>query len=199
MIYIAVIVSPKAECYSGKVSATYARSSTSTGCKNGEGAKCAKNEDCVGGGTTSNFVYKLEGKSKIVSSSFAIPSYLCIRVNIFCFLVTCFTFSSLIILNDNDNDDDDDDDDDDNPWMDNRTQKEGEETLKYAPLRLELKRQYPGFRFRQFNNVIDALGGYSTSLKALVGSDRYREVLRRMQKAVLSHTLYIAKAFKVIC
>ena len=89
------------------------------------------------------------------------------------------------------------------PWMDNRKHKEEEKTLKYAPLRLELKRQYPGFMIRQFNIVIDALGGYSKSLKeevkALVGSDRYREVLRRMQKAVLSHTLHIVKAFKVMC
>ena len=36
------------------------------------------------------------------------------------------------------------------PWMDNREQKEEEKTLKYAPLRLELKRQHPGFKIRQF-------------------------------------------------
>ena len=30
------------------------------------------------------------------------------------------------------------------PWMDNKKQKE--ETLKYAPLRLELKRQHPEFK-----------------------------------------------------
>ena len=62
--------------------------------------------------------------------------------------------------------------------MDNRKQKEEEKTLKYAPLRLELKRQHP--------------------VKALVGSDRYREVLRIMQKAVLSHTFHIAKTFKLV-
>ena len=88
------------------------------------------------------------------------------------------------------------------PWKDNKKQKE-EKTLKYAPLRLELKRQHPGFKIWQFNIVIDALGGYSKSLKeevkALVGSDRYWEVLRRMQKAVLSHTLHMAKTFKVMC
>ena len=89
------------------------------------------------------------------------------------------------------------------PWMDNRKQKEEEKTLKYAPLRLELKRQHPGFKIRQFNIVIDALGGYSRRLKVevktLEGSDTYREVLRRMQKAVLSHILHIAKTFKVMC
>ena len=31
------------------------------------------------------------------------------------------------------------------PWKDNKKQKE-EKTLKYAPLRLELKRQHPGFK-----------------------------------------------------
>ena len=68
------------------------------------------------------------------------------------------------------------------PWMDYRKQNEEEKTLKYAPLRLELKRQHPGYKIRQFNIVIHALGGYSRSLKEgvkmLVGSDRYREVLR---------------------
>ena len=87
--------------------------------------------------------------------------------------------------------------------MDNRKQKEEEKTLKYAPLQLELKRQHPGFKIRQSNIVIDALGGSSRNLKegdkTLVGSDRCREVLRRMQKAVLSHTLHIAKTFKVMC
>ena len=87
--------------------------------------------------------------------------------------------------------------------MDNRKQKEEEKNLKNAPLLLELKRQHPGFRIRQFNIVIDALVGYSRILreevKTLVGSDRCREVLRRMQKAVLSHILRIAKTFKVRC
>ena len=31
------------------------------------------------------------------------------------------------------------------PWVDNRDHKDGEKTMKYTPLRLELKRQYPGF------------------------------------------------------
>lgn len=49
------------DCYSGKVSATYAKSGTSGSCKNSAGQKCAKNQDCVGDvGGTSNFVYKLE-------------------------------------------------------------------------------------------------------------------------------------------
>ena len=40
------------------------------------------------------------------------------------------------------------------PWVENRQQKEEEKTLKYAPLRMELKRQYPGFGIKQVNIVI---------------------------------------------
>ena len=66
--------------------------------------------------------------------------------------------------------------------MDNRKQREEEKTLKYAPLRLDLKRQLPEFKIRQFNIVIDALGGYPRILKeevkTLVSSDKCREVRR---------------------
>ena len=37
--------------------------------------------------------------------------------------------------------------------------------MKYAPHRLELKRQYPGFNIVQYNIIIDVLGGYSKDLK----------------------------------
>ena len=46
------------------------------------------------------------------------------------------------------------------PWVENRKQKE-EKTTKYAPLRLELKRQHPGYEICQYNVIIDVLGGYS--------------------------------------
>ena len=87
--------------------------------------------------------------------------------------------------------------------MDDRKQKEEEKILKYAPLRVELKRQHPEYKIRQFNIVIDALGGHSRSLKeelkTLAGLDRYREVFIRMQKTLLSHTLHIAKTYEVMC
>ena len=47
------------------------------------------------------------------------------------------------------------------PWIDNGKQKEEEKILKYAPLRLDLKREHPGFKIRHFSIVIDALSGYS--------------------------------------
>jgi len=37
------------------------------------------------------------------------------------------------------------------PWMENRKQKEEEKTWKYAILRLELKRQQPGFSIQDSN------------------------------------------------
>ena len=73
------------------------------------------------------------------------------------------------------------------PWMDNRSTKEAEKAAKYSPLRWELKQQYPGYEVKQFNIIIDVLGGWSE----LVGQ-RSRSVLRRMQKVILSHSLNIA-------
>ena len=53
---------------------------------------------------------------------------------------------------------------------------------------------------QQHNIIIDALAGRSqemeTTMHEIVGS-RIREVLRKMQKAVLSGTLNIARTFKV--
>ena len=43
------------------------------------------------------------------------------------------------------------------PWVENRKQKE-EKTAKYAPLRLELKRQHPGYEICQYNVIIDVFG-----------------------------------------
>ena len=86
------------------------------------------------------------------------------------------------------------------PWVNNREKKSEEKTLKYGPLRWELKQQFPGYEVQQHNTIIDALGGWSremdTTMHEIVGS-RGRELLRKMQKAVLSGTLNIARTFKV--
>ena len=54
---------------------------------------------------------------------------------------------------------------------------------------------------KEFNIIIDVLGGWSVDLeetmKDLVGQ-RSRSVLRRMQKVILSHSLNTARAFKVL-
>ena len=56
------------------------------------------------------------------------------------------------------------------PWVDNCQQKEEEKTLKYAPLCMKLKRQFPGFEIKHSlvnSNIIvtDILGGYSKGLR----------------------------------
>ena len=87
------------------------------------------------------------------------------------------------------------------PWMDNRAIKDAGKRAKYGPLRWELKQQYPGYEVKQFNIIIDVFGGWSVdveeTMKDLVGQ-RSRSVLRRMQKVILSHSLNIARAFKVL-
>ena len=40
------------------------------------------------------------------------------------------------------------------PWITNRRTKEEEKTRKYAPLRWELKQQYPGYEIKQVNIII---------------------------------------------
>ena len=76
------------------------------------------------------------------------------------------------------------------PLPDNRKSiKSCEKYGKYAPLRLEIKRQFQGFQVKQFNIIMDVLGGYSKELESrirtLTGS-RSKEVLLKMQKVVLS-------------
>ncbi|XP_068733378.1 uncharacterized protein [Montipora capricornis] len=88
------------------------------------------------------------------------------------------------------------------PWVSNREIKCAEKTSKYAPLRYELSRRYPGYKIEQQNIIIDALGGSSRSvnesLRQLLGSGRCNSVLRNMQKAVVSSSLDIARTFKVL-
>ena len=88
------------------------------------------------------------------------------------------------------------------PWLNNKETQSCKKTEKYAPLRLELKRQFPGYQAKQFNIIMDVLGGYSkeleSTIRSLVGVLRGREVLLKMQKGVLSQSLNIARYFKVL-
>ena len=87
------------------------------------------------------------------------------------------------------------------PWINNREKKDEEKTLKYGTLRWELKQQFPGYRVEQYNVIIDDLGGLSrdldSTMRKMLGS-RGRDVLLRMQRAVISRTLNIARTCKVI-
>ena len=79
--------------------------------------------------------------------------------------------------------------------------KEAEKTEKHGPLGWELSRRYPGYRIIQLNIIMDALGGWSQDLQAemkKIFGLRSFDILKRMQKAVLSGSLKIARMFKVI-
>ena len=64
------------------------------------------------------------------------------------------------------------------------------------------KQHYPRHEVKQYNIIIDVLGGWSEDLEAkmkeLVG-EQTKQVLKRMQKVVLSHNLNIAPSFKICC
>ena len=85
------------------------------------------------------------------------------------------------------------------PWMEHREKTSEEKTVKYGPLRFELKKQYPGYDVEQCNIIIDVLGGWPRDLdltmRKLFGSRGY-DVLRRMQKAIISSSLNMVKTFK---
>ena len=79
------------------------------------------------------------------------------------------------------------------PWIENRKQKDEEKTRKYAPLRWEIKKQYPDYKITQINIIMHVLGGFSmglsSSLREILGAKRSRDFLGRMQKSVLSISL----------
>ena len=52
------------------------------------------------------------------------------------------------------------------PWTENREKKQEEKTIKYGPLRWELKQQFPGYDIRQYNIIIDVLGGYEGTVRS---------------------------------
>ena len=85
------------------------------------------------------------------------------------------------------------------PWIDNRSRKEEDKTLKYGPLRWELKQQFPGYKIKQHNIIIDVLGGWSrdATMTELVGS-RGQGILHRMQRAVITFPLNIARTCKIV-
>ena len=66
---------------------------------------------------------------------------------------------------------------------------------KYGPLRFELARRYPGYKIIQLNVIIDVLGGWSKDVEAQmrkIFGVRTKDVLKRVEKAVISCSLNIA-------
>ncbi|XP_022809779.1 uncharacterized protein LOC111346776 [Stylophora pistillata] len=86
-------------------------------------------------------------------------------------------------------------------WITNRGKKNEEKTSKYGPLRWELKRKYQEYEVKQYNIIMDVLGGWCRDLKAemkeLVGN-KSKGVFPNMQKAVISGRLNISRTFKVV-
>ena len=87
------------------------------------------------------------------------------------------------------------------PWISNREKKSEEKTMKYGPLRWELKEQFKGYDVHQYNIIKDVLCVWSKETEISVQSPVGRnttQVLERMHKAVLSMTLNIARNFKIV-
>ena len=86
------------------------------------------------------------------------------------------------------------------PWTSKQEKKSEEKTLKYGPLRWEMKEKYRGYEMNQCNIIMDVMGCWSKeteiTVQSLVGR-KTSQILERMQKAVLSATLHIARIFKV--
>ena len=84
--------------------------------------------------------------------------------------------------------------------MSKRDKKISEKTMKYAPLRWELKQRSPGYWINQCNHLRCTRGwskDLDVTLQKLVGS-KAKGVLKKMQKLCLSVTLNIARTFKVV-
>ena len=54
------------------------------------------------------------------------------------------------------------------PWVQNREEKDAENTTTYGPLRWELEQGYPEYRVTQFNIIVDVLGGYSRDVRKVL-------------------------------
>ena len=81
------------------------------------------------------------------------------------------------------------------PWVTNREKKKEEKTTKYGPLRWEFKQNKQVYKVKQYNIIMNVLGGSSRDLEdelnESVGS-KSKGVLHNMQLAVISGTLNIS-------
>ena len=79
--------------------------------------------------------------------------------------------------------------------------EEMQKTQKYGSLMWELRERNPGYQVKQYNIIIDVLGGYSAdvgqAVKEPVG-EKSATILQKMQRSVISSTLNIARSFKIL-
>ena len=88
------------------------------------------------------------------------------------------------------------------PWIENREVKFTEKEDKYKEIITRLKVENPGYTVEQATFIIDALGGYSHSLKRNIAKLGYKsidveKIVRRLQKIVLSEATNMIQKFKV--
>ena len=73
------------------------------------------------------------------------------------------------------------------PWVNNRVVKVEEKTRKYGRLRLELKKQYPGYKIIQHKIIMDVLGWVLGRSKGFHTKSRRRAKLNSTKKDAESH------------
>ena len=82
-----------------------------------------------------------------------------------------------------------------------KREEESREDHQVWPPSLGTQTAVPGYNIRQYNIIIDVLGGWSTevdeAMREMFGA-RGGEILLRMQRAVISHTLNIARTLEVM-
>ena len=90
------------------------------------------------------------------------------------------------------------------PWIGIRDEKYAFKTTKYVYQQQNLKLEYPGFEVSQITLAIDVFGGYSNNLeenirKVIQKKEIVRDVIKNMQKVIISSLANLARAFKIRC
>ena len=63
------------------------------------------------------------------------------------------------------------------PWINNCEKEDEEKTLKYVPLRWELKQQFLSYRVEQYIVIIDVLAGWPRDLHWILPCERCRDLV----------------------
>ena len=88
------------------------------------------------------------------------------------------------------------------PWIENREMKFEFKENKYKIIQTNLKLEYPEFEVDQITLVLDVLGGYSKHLedniaKIFKSATEVRNIIRDMQKSVISSAAHLTRVFKL--
>ena len=88
------------------------------------------------------------------------------------------------------------------PWMSNRETKLKEKLDKYEHILIGYRLDFPEYEVDQITLIIDGFGGYSEDLgknirKVVKDKRLVDNIIRDMQKSVISSCAYLSRAFKV--